>query len=305
MKSCFYECHVTHARFAPRRHRFAYRLFLFAIDLDELGLLQRRLRFFSVNRRNFYSFRDTDYLPTGEPLHPARRGDSAPTPAAGTGATAAQLKARVIAWLAERGVDLAGGRVLLVTLPRVLGYGFNPVSFYFCADRAGHPVAAIAEVTNTFREIKPYFLGPETQVGSPGEFRLRCPKNFYVSPYSDVDLDFDFSLRPPDDRLAVQIDDYAPSGRTFTSMISGRRREITGPRLVWFTLKYPLITVRVITLIHWQALLLWLKRVPWFAKAARAAEQRELYRPHPSLTKLPPALAGSSATPGMEPSPLA
>ena len=177
--------------------------------------------------------------------------------------------------------------MLLVTLPRVFGYLFNPVSFYFCFDRSGAPAAAIAEVTNTFREMKPFFLRPDPTDAARGVFHLRVPKHFYVSPFSDVDVAFDFHLRLPGDRLAVRIDDYTGERRTLTSTLAGGRRELTSARLAWFTLKYPALTLRVITLIHWHALRLWLKRVPWFAKAARAADQRGLYRPHHSLTPGP------------------
>lgn len=280
MNSCVYECHVVHARFSPRPHRFLYRIFLFAIDLDELDTLHRRLVLLSVNRANLYSFRASDYLPTGEPRHNFPAAEKCHL----LNDTATGLKQRVVAYLAQRGVDLEGGRVLLVTLPRVAGYLFNPVSFYFCSDHAGRPVAALAEVTNTFKEMKPYFLGPETQ-SAPGLFRVRVPKHFYVSPYSDVDVDFDFTLRTPGDALSIQIDDYSGTERTLTSTLAGRRRELTGGRLAWFTLKYPLITLRIISLIHWHAFRLWLKRVPWFAKAARSGDQRDLYRPHASIAQ--------------------
>lgn len=122
-----------HHRFTPKEHGFVYRLFLFAIDLDELEELSRRLRLFSVDRANLFSLRQSDYLPTREPLHNASR----PTSVAAAGGRS--LKERVLAFLAARGVDLTGGRVVLVTLPRVAGYLFNPVSFYFCYDRAGAP----------------------------------------------------------------------------------------------------------------------------------------------------------------------
>jgi DUF1365 family protein len=280
MKSCLYECRVMHSRLAPKPHHFAYSLFLFAIDLDELELLSRRLALFAVDRPNLYSFRDRDYLPTGEPLHNG---------AGRAGAPARTLKTRVVDYLADRGVDLAGGRVTLVTLPRILGYGFNPVSFYFCHDRDGEPVAALAEVTNTFREMKPYYLGPKAReridAGASVAFRRRTPKNFYVSPYSDVDVAFDFNLRVPGERLMARIDDYRGPDRILISSISGERRELTGRRLAGWTLKYPLLTLRVIALIHWHAFRLWLKRLPWFAKAARAAEQRDLYRPHASIAR--------------------
>lgn len=270
-----------HARFAPKAHRFAYRIFLFALDLDELDALHGRLRLFSLGTRNLYSLRESDFLPTGEPLHNRVESEATSAP------SGASLKERVTAHLAGRGIDIAGGRVLLVTLPRVLGYTFNPVSFYFCYDRTGEPVAAIAEVTNTFREMKPYTLGPETR--REGCFANRVPKHFYVSPFSDVDVRFDFQLRFPGELLSVQIDDYTEGRRTLTSTLVGTRRPLTDAGLAWFTLKYPLITLKVIGLIHWHALRLWWKSVPWFPKAARPADQRDLYRPHASLTPSRPS----------------
>ncbi len=285
MNSCLYECHILHHRFSPKAHRFLYRIFLFAIDLDEVDLLHRKLRLFSFNRRNLYSFREADFLPTGESTH--NPSQSAPNPASGAGSQS--LKARVVTHLAGQGIDLTGGRVLLVTLPRVLGYLFNPVSFYFCYDRAGLPVAAISEVTNTFKEMKPFVLGPATRTGAGNDtvFSLRQPKYFYVSPFTDMDVAFAFTLRAPGRQLSVQIDDYAGSQRTLTSHLTGPRRPLNDRQLAWFTLKYPFITLKVISLIHWHALKLYLKNVPWFAKAARPDAQRDLYRPHISIANQP------------------
>ncbi len=278
MRSQLYECHVMHARFIPKRHRFVYRLFMLSVDLDELPQLHQSLRLFSFNRSNLFSLRDADFLPLHDDAHlPARAIASAP---------AASLKERVLAYLAAH--DLHPGpdaRVQLITLPRMLGYRFNPVSFYFVRDAADTPVAALAEVTNTFHEIKPYLFSGDTLRG--GAFRLRVPKHFYVSPFSDVDVAFDFSLRLPGDRLSVQIDDYIGEQRTLTSALAGPARPLTDRALAWFLIKYPLLTVRVMALIHWHALRLWLKRVPWFAKAARATDQRDLYRPHASLADAP------------------
>ena len=315
LRSSLYECTVLHHRFSPKEHRFVYRIFLFAFDLDELPELHRRLPLFSHNRSNLFSFRDRDFFPTSEPLHHASLGSTggppAPVDSDNRNSRIQNLKSRITAFLATRDIDLTGGRVVLVTLPRVLGYLFNPVSFYFCYDAAGTCVASLAEVTNTFKEMKPYFLGPGTRFASiapaavvdsasasatlnfqpatgaartaGASFTLRTPKHFYVSPFSDVDTAFDFTLRTPDERLSIQIDDYIGADRTLTSTLAGPRRELTGGRLAWFSLKYPAITLRIIALIHWHAALLWFRRLPWFAKAARASDQRDLYRPHASI----------------------
>ena len=251
---------------------------MFAFDLDELPALPTQLALFSNDRRNIYNFCEREFLPTTETVHQPSSPATARPPLAG-------LKHRVIAHLATQGIDLTGGRIMLVTLPRVFGYQFNPVSFYFCYDQQGRPLASIAEVSNTFKEMKPFVLGPTTPLATAhgAAFSLRTPKYFYVSPFSDLDVAFDFTLRTPGDKLAIQIDDYADGKRTLTSVLTGTRTELTSGRLTWFTFKYPFITLRVMALIHWQALRLFIKRVPWFAKAARPEAQRDLYRPHHSI----------------------
>jgi DUF1365 family protein len=276
--SALYEVSVLHERFAPRWHRFVYRLFYFAIDLDELEQLDRRLALFSVNRANLFDFREQDFLPTGDPLH---NPTNSPPPGPAVPAPAS-LKARALAFCAAHGADLGPrARVVLVTLPRVLGLRFNPVSFYFCFDSNGAPAAAIAEVTNTFHEVKPYFIPGAAAGGSC--FRLRTPKHFYVSPFSAPDLVFDFTLRVPAERLAVRIDTFTDRNCTVHSLLTGRRRELTNLALAWFLIKYPLVTLKIVALIRWEAFRLWAKRVPFFAKADRAAAQRDLHHPHPSI----------------------
>jgi len=276
MRSRLFACRVTHARFTPRRHRFAYRAFYLAVDLDEVAELRHRFRLLSVDGPNLFSFNDRDFLPLGDAVH--NRNTEVPI-AVRDGAL---LRERVEAVLASHGLTTNGGRVELVAMPRMLGYLFNPVSFYFCHDRDGHPVATIVEVTNTFREIKVYVLGPTAL--ADGTFRLRVPKHFYVSPFSDVDVSFDFALRPASDTLQIRIDDYAGAERSFTSGLVGNAKALSDARLGWYLLAYPLLTARVILLIHWHALRLALKRAPWYRKGARAALQRDLRRPHVSLT---------------------
>lgn len=267
MNSCLYECEVMHHRLSPKEHHFRYRIFMFAFDLDEIDEVARRVPLFSRNRPNLYTFRDRDHLTL-----PGKDNTS--------------TRENLVEFLAQNGIRFpSDGRITLVTLPRVLGYIFNPVSFYFCHDSAGAPLCAVAQVGNTFGEMKPYLL--REPVGE-NAFRLVTPKHFYVSPFSALDLAFDFKLRVPGDRLEIHIDDREGDRPVLLSALTGRRAPLTTAQLAWFTLKYPLITLKVIFLIHWHALLLWMKRLPWHRKADRLDLQRNVLRPHASLaTKAP------------------
>jgi len=263
MNSALYECQVMHHRLTPVVHHFRHRIFMFALDLDELDSVAARIPCFSRNAANLYAFRDGDHL-----TMPGLEG--------------ASTKENVIAWLAAEGMPFPPkGRITLVTLPRVLGHIFNPVSFYFCDDGAGTPLCAIAEVGNTFGEQKPYLLRPASE---SGVFRLTAPKHFYVSPFSPLDLTFEFTLRAPGDRLDVQINERAGDSPVLFSSVRGSRSPLTTLNLAWMSLKYPLITLEVIGLIHAHAAVLWLKRAPWRRKSANAELQRDLFRPHASTS---------------------
>jgi DUF1365 family protein len=133
--------------------------------------------------------------------------------------------------------------------------------------------------------MKPYLLREPT---GENAFRLVTPKHFYVSPFSALDLAFDFKLRVPGDRLEIHIDDREGDRPILLSALTGRRVPLTTAQLAWFTLKYPLITLKVIFLIHWHALLLWMKRLPWHRKADRRDLQRDVLRPHASLASKVP-----------------
>jgi DUF1365 family protein len=278
-RSCLYECRVLHQRFSPKRHRFEYGIFMLAVDLDELDSLHQKLRLFSRNRANLYEFRDRDHLVTPS--------------------SASDLRGHLTAWLATQGVDLPpDGRVVLVTLPRVFGYLFAPVSFYFCHHADGRPIGAVAEVQNTFGELKPYFV-PSEPSQDRERFRLIVPKHFYVSPFSPLDLCFDFKLRSPGNRLEIGVNDVAGDQTVLVSTLVGQRRPLTDAELLRLTLRYPLVTLRVIALIHWQALRLWWRRLPWYRKADRPDLQRGIYRPHSSL------LEAAGPTPTHRPDPSA
>jgi len=235
---------------------------MFALDLDEIDEVARRVPFFSRNRPNLYAFRDRDHLTLA-------------------GRETATVRENLIEFLAQRGIQFPGnGRITLITLPRVFGYIFNPVSFYFCHDSTGAPVCAVVEVGNTFGELKPYLL---RETAGDNSFRLITPKHFYVSPFSALDLTFDFKLRVPGDQLEIHIDDREGDRPVLLSALTGKRAPLTTAQLAWFTVKYPLITLQVIFLIHWHALLLWAKRLPWHRKTENRDLQRDVLRPHASL----------------------
>ncbi len=261
-----------HHRLAPKEHHFRYGIFQFCLDLDELDTLSERLGFFSRNRRNLYRFNDSDHLPPQTP-------NGIPHPLS--------TKSSLLAWIASQGLPLpADTRVLLLTHCRVFGYIFNPVSFYFCLDAQDRPLCAVAEVGNTFGEQKPFLLGPEHFDGE-GRFRRIVPKHFYVSPFSALDLAFDFKLRVPGEELDIHVDDREGDRPVLLTALTGRRVPLTDANLARLTLKYPLITLRVITLIHWHALKLWWKKVPWHRKAANPHLQQGVFNPHESPRNRP------------------
>ncbi len=256
-----------HHRLAPKQYRFKHRVFLMSLDLDELPQLGQQLQWFGVNRPNVYSFWNSDHIRLN---------------------AAQDVRANLTAWLATQGVAIpTDTRIQLITLPRVLGYVFNPVSFYFCLAADGTPLCAVAEVSNTFGELKPYWVPRWQDTAEAGStnstLRRLVPKEFYVSPFSDLTVSFDFHLKIPGERLSLRVNDVTGGRTVLKTALAGKRRELTDAELLRLTLRYPLVTLRVITLIHWHALRLWMRRVPWFAKAENPHLQQGVLRPHSSL----------------------
>ncbi|HRJ09732.1 MAG TPA: DUF1365 domain-containing protein [Prosthecobacter sp.] len=257
--SALYECEVTHRRLRPKEHHFAYRVFYLWLDLDELDAFSESLALFKRNRWSLFSFFDSDHIPKGP----------------------ASARENILAVMREAGVDTEEvARVRLLTFPRVLGHIFNPVCFYYAYDAEENPVCAVAEVTNTFHEQKPYVL---TGMDWKDRFRLVTPKHFYVSPFSGLDLEFDFKLRLPGEALEIHVDERDDAGLVLLSVLTGKRRELTDASLLACAVKYPLLTLRVVFLIHWHALRLWMKKLAVHRKAADPHLQTGVYRPHRSI----------------------
>lgn len=146
-------------------------------------------------------------------------------------------------------------------------------------------MCAVAEVTNTFHEQKPYLL---KECDRERRFRLVTPKHFYVSPFAALDLSFDFKLQVPDEKLEIHIDDRREEDRMLLTSLTGKRRPLTDAALLLCAVKYPLLTLRVIFLIHWHALRLWMKRIPWHRKSANAGLQLGVLRPNESIAPSKP-----------------
>lgn len=262
MNSCLYECSVMHHRLSPLRNWFQYRVFMFYLDLDEIDEVARTVRFVSRNKFNIFNFRDSDHLefPRENPVK---------------GRTA---KENILTYLKQNGVVGAEKlRIRLLTNLCTWGYQFNPVSFYFCFDEKNEPQCAVIEIGNTFLEQKPYFVGKELL--SEEKFHLRTVKHFYVSPFTDLDDTFDFHMFIPHHKLDIKIDNYKTNGtKFFVSTLKGRQVALTNRSCLAYAIRFPFITLKVIFLIHWQALKLWLRGLDYHKKAANPQLQREVYK---------------------------
>jgi len=233
MHSALYFGDVMHQRVKPRRHRLRYRVFFTFVDIDELSCLHQRLPLFSYNRLNLFSFFDKDHGP----------GDGSP------------LRCWVEGHLAGAGVDLGGGAIRLLCFPRVLGYVFNPLSVYFCYQPNGELGAILYEVSNTFGERHTY-LAPVVSDGSSAVSH-RCDKNFYVSPFNAVEGGYSFRVEPPGQSVTVVINQSDTEGPLLHAALRAKRVPLTRAALLSAFVRYPLLTLKVIAGIHWEALRLW------------------------------------------------
>lgn len=242
-RSAIYGGQVMHQRLAPVRHRLAYRMFSLLLDIDELPALHARLRWFSVGRFNLFSFRPEDH------------GDGMATDAPG-------LRAHIEARLGEAGLP-TGGTIRLLALPRLLGYAFNPLSVWFCDAPDGSLQAIVYEVNNTFGERHSYLIEVAPTQRHAEVIEQRSDKRLFVSPFLGMDFTYCFRIEPPRQHLSIGVSVHrADDGAAvLNARLDAARQPLSDGALLRTFFAYPLLTLKVVVGIHWEALRLWTKGV--------------------------------------------
>lgn len=261
--SALYAGPVMHQRLRPARHRLRYRMFSLLVDLDELPALAKRLRLFSLNRFNLFSLHERDY------------GDVALQPVDAGG-----LRGHVERQLRAAGLP-TGGAIRLLTMPRILGYAFNPLSVYFCAGADGELRALLYEVHNTFGERHSYLIEVDAAARGADRIVQGCAKSFRVSPFLAHELRYEFRVEPPraDRRdLSVGIVARDAAGTIVNARFDAERRRLDDAALARVFFSHPLLTLKVIAAIHWEALRLFLKGVRLQPAPAPAAASLTIVR---------------------------
>lgn len=242
MKSKLYRSFVRHTRYFPRKYQFDFHFFWLRLNLDELDKLNSETFLFSRNRFNLFSFYDRDHIHLGS----------------------FSLKENVIAYLKEQGVEEEIRDIELVTNPRVLGYTFNPVSFYLIKSITSEYL--VIEIGNTFGEQKPYFVS--NQFKKEKEWVFTTQKNFYISPFSSVENSMTFHVIDDEKKLIIKIIDqnYKNHQTELTTKYVGIPIEWSNSNIIKFFFRFPFSTLRIIFAIHYHAFKLFLLKVPYWKK---------------------------------------
>lgn len=246
-RSALYVGAVSHRRHRPRANAFRYGLYWTLLDVDELADLDREVRGFGYRRAAVTSFHDTDHF----------------------GSADVPVRVKLARWLAGQGIELPSGRLEVLTSLRVLGYVFNPVSWWFCHDADGALALVVAEVNNTFGDRYCYRFDLTAQRN--GTFTANAPKAFHVSPFLPIDGHrYEVTFLPPGERTLVQMRVQEPTSDGYVPVLDatqdGRRVPLTSATLARTLVRFPLVTLRTMYLIHRQALRLWRLRTPFFRR---------------------------------------
>ena len=231
-ESSIYIGKVIHKRFKPKVHFFKYRVFSILLDLSEINLLDKTLKIFSHNKFNIVSFYDAD--------HGARDGTS--------------LNQWVIKNLEDNNINTENIKIKLLCYPRIFGYVFNPLSIFYCYNNKKLK-AIFYEVKNTFNEQHTYIF----KANGKDKISQNCKKKFYVSPFMNMSTYYNFKLLNPSKKLFISIKQTDKIGKILTAIQTGERKRFNFSQLISNFFKYPLMTLKIITAIHFEALLLWKK----------------------------------------------
>jgi DUF1365 family protein len=244
--ACLYSARVMHRRRVAPFYRFVYRVFYVLLDIDRIDEAAAGTRLFSHNRFNLLSFHDVDH------------GDR----------TAGGLRDWAERLLANGGIELDGGRIRVLTLPRLLGFVFNPISFWYCEHADGSLRAVIAEVNNTFGESHCYLLASG---GAPLTYGTDMEKEkcFHVSPFFDLVGRYRFRLSPPAERVRVAIHESREGTPILDATLTGERRPLRDGVILKLVAGMPLMTLKIVTGIHWEALKIWLRGGTFHKKPPR------------------------------------
>jgi len=247
LNSCLYEGQVFHKRSRPRTHVLKYSVFSWLLDLAEIDHLAQNAWLLSRNRFNLFSFYDRDF------------GES----------PGEELDEYVHRHLKNAGIHATPTRILLSCYPKVLGYSFNPLSLFYCFDDSDHCFAIVHEVHNTFGERHAYVLavedGPSDEADKARSWiHQSAQKQLFVSPFAHMNMAYEFRLNTPSHNQIVVIRASDDQGVLITASYVAQRHPFSSARLLGYFFKMPLLSMKVLGGIHWEALRLWLKGVPWF-----------------------------------------
>ena len=238
--SLIYNGKVIHKRFKPKEHYFKYNVFSLLIDLDELNIIQNKIKIFSYNKFNIISFFDTDHGP--------RDGTS--------------IRQWILKNLKDLGIHDNKIKIKLLCYPRIFGYVFNPLSVFFIYDKNSKLISIFYEVKNTFGEQHTYLF----KASDDKTIKNNCSKKFHVSPFIEMECNYYFRVLKPSDKMSVIIDQSDNNGKLLYAYQDGVAKELNQKNLIISYICHPLMTFKIIAAIHFEAFKLWLKGIKFVKK---------------------------------------